>query len=255
MNHLLNDRLQECKLSLSDIQHKIIETPGNSSVFIYTSHLEGLGTKNSDFDIYVICENLPNTNFLIDHGKYKISNTIINSTLLDIEYWHINEIIKLIEKVNSSTCAQINTDELKLLHRLRIAELIQGDYFSSNIKANIANSNLQQNILHFYKVQANSFLEDAVYMFKSNEFICSMNCAYKALDSAIGALNAKNNITNLKGKWISKLFINQNNCDKSILDQYLKYQIYTNVTQDNIESFLEDKIEFIQNILSAVSFE
>lgn len=252
MKQVLIQRLNECQIKLSDIETYIIKPSGIWCGFIYTSHLEDLGTANSDFDIYVISDSKVESNKIIENTKFGLQQCFINDNLLDIEYWTLNTIESLLQKVNSLS-SSIDVAELKLLHRLLLADSFGDTAFCNKIQTQIANGKLNEHVKNFYKVQAASFIEDAVYMFDAGYFSCSSSCAYKALDNAIGLVNARNGKTNLKGKWISKIFLDDPTIEQELKDNYIRLQLYPQVEEKNIKSYLEEKIEFVQDLLAESS--
>lgn len=253
MNNILIDRLNECNITKTDILSNIKKTKHKQSIFVYTSHLEGLGTKDSDFDIYVLSESMPDIKFSRDYDHYKVHITTVKDMLLDVEYWNISDVYNLIDDINNLNYTKLDMEELKLIHRLRVGEIISELEIGMQIKTLIENSKLREHVLKLYVLYANSELEDAINMYNSREYICALKCARNSLENAIGALNAKNGISNLKPKWIPKIFLNNNGYNEEILNKYLKYQIYSNVDKGSIDSFVEEIIEFIQNILSKVA--
>lgn len=254
MNKNLSMRLAECNITLEEIQTATTLSLDDYCLFLYSSHIENLGTQNSDFDIYIICNDIPNNKHLINRDNYKVRQIFINNVLFDIEYWTFSSLLTLIDKINSSNFI-FNSDQLKFLHRLSMAECMGNLEKGIIIKKSIKDSHLLSHVKEYYRLQATSFLEDAVYMYTAGYFTCAASCAYKALDNAIGLLNAHNGKTNLKGKWISKIFLDDNSQPNELKKRYLSLQFYAATNPENMESFLEDKIDFIQDILAKSSFD
>lgn len=253
MNKILLERFNDFKISCNDILSSIYTDDNNEPIFVYDSHLEGLGTKDSDLDIYVLVNDWCDMEYHREYDNFKVKVVYVNNMALDIEYWRVEYVKDLIDRINNSNNVQISDDELKLLLRLRVGQIINDSAFGFEIKELIDKSKLQLNILKRYSLYANSALEDALNLYNSNEYICSLKCARDALENAIGALNAKHNNINLNPKWIPKIFINNNGYDEKLLDKYLKLQVFTNIEESNISSIVENIIEFSQDIISNVS--
>lgn len=253
MNKVLIDRFNQCNLMPDDVLSKIVIRDNKQAVFIYTSQLENLGTKDSDFDIYVLTETMPSDESMRDEPNKKVQIAIVNGNMLDIEYWDIKFVYTLIDKISSQSYNKVSSDELKLIHRLKIAEVISGYETGSSVKALIQNSSLKELVVKSYLLSANSELQDAITLYESQEYICALHCGRIALENAIGALNAKNGFTNLKNKWISKIFINNKGYNEELLKKYLQYQVYCNINSSNVEDFVENMLEFTQNIISLVA--
>ncbi len=256
MNKILTDRFEECGISASDIFDRLIKSDEEQAIFVYTSHLEGLGTKSSDFDVYVISENIPDGEFSRNEANSKVQTSIINGKMLDIEYWTMESIEKIIFNLNNLHYSSVSQDELKFLHRLKVSEVIYENNLNTKIKSMIKQNSLTDFVVNIYLIAANSDLQDAIALYESQEYTCALNCARRSLESAIGALNARNGFTNLKRKWASKIFLDNRKLEnKQRIDQYLKYQIYCHIEEENLGLFVGDMLEFIQDIVSAVAFK
>lgn len=106
-----------------------------------------------------------------------------------------------------------------------------------------------------YALFARSSYDDALKMYKAKEFILSLDCCRRALWEVVAALNAVNGCCNLKEKWISKLFIdNKAYGNEELLEDYLAYQIYSCVPKDNLENYVENFLEVIQNFINILGF-
>ncbi len=249
MNKILKNRLNDCKIDaeeiVSHIKSKEIQL---LDIYIYTSHLEGLGTKSSDFDIYVIGKEFKNLGVLkYEKGVYT-ENIIINDTLIDIEYRELQEFKNVISRINNMSL-EIDLNELKFLDKLSkgISLFSQGE----NLKNNIDKNKILKRVEQYYTVQANSYFRDAMALYYENEYTGAIFCARNALEHAIGILNAKNGISNVKYKWISKLFLNNEDIELSYINRYLNTQIYVDVNKDNISNYIEEMLELVQEIISS----
>ena len=78
---LLLERLLECDANFNDIISYIEEKiEGKYEVFAYISQFDGVGNKDSDFDIYVITDK---------KYSYPVEMIRIKNASCDIEYWEI----------------------------------------------------------------------------------------------------------------------------------------------------------------------
>lgn len=255
MKHIFKNRLFECNIDENDIVLAIEDLDKNDAIVIYTSHLEGLGTKDSDFDIYVISDRDKNLSWFRDNGVFKVQNKLIKNKYFDIEYWKLDDIEKIIQKNNSEDIGSLSIDSLKLIQRLFIGVKINNTEMTNKLIEKLEESNFKKQVIKLYTVYANSDLEDAINLFNSKEYPCALKCARDALDNAIAALNAKNNFPNLKSKWIPKIFINNKGYTKKNLETYLRLQIMTSINNDNIHDHIEEMLEFTQNILSSIAVD
>ncbi|MGL5378391.1 hypothetical protein [Clostridium sp.] len=255
MNKLLVKRLKEIDLSIDDIL-KTISFADDSIVILYTSHLEGLGNKSSDLDIYVISKSDNNEINLTEKRKgekWVTDIKYIKNISLDIEYWNIQDVYNIVNNISDST-KQLNTDYLTFINRLMVGEAINNLSLANEIKEVISKSNFKKNVLKEMILTSNSWLDDAIKMFNAKEYLCSLLCTNYSLDFALQSNNIKNGIYTLKSKWIPKIAYNIIN-DKEIYKQYIEIQFFTNINESNIKNHIENKILLIQNILSIINLE
>jgi len=253
MESILGKRLTEHNVTFNDILLKIGNINNEDMIFAYTSQMEGLGTKDSDIDIYVLTENSSNIAFVRKDENRKVQMAMIQNLIFDIEYWEISHVNDIITRVNCDVTDSFNVNELKLLHRLKESELLSE--CGSSISSAIEMSNLKKKVKEFYIVMANSELQDAIQLFNSDENICANIRATLALENAIGALNAHNGTTNLKEKWIPKIFYNNRAKNPKVYEKYLDFQVYSRTDYNSLPDFIENKLEFIQDIISMVSID
>lgn len=246
---ILDERLKQCGISKSEFVEKVKGIYDEEcAIIIYTSHLEGLGNKNSDFDIYVLSKELPKG--LVEIGNHKLLMCKINKVVCDIEFWKYDQL----ENMLSIDSISNDKDKLKFLKRLESGVLLSGKEIGKAYKQKIELLKLDEIIVDYFISCSNEEYDDAIKMFKANNFICCINCARRSLDYAIAALSAKNNHANLNIKWIPKIITDNKGFGNSdIIDKYLSYQIYSNVSEENIENYLEEFLEFISEILINLS--
>ena len=251
MNSLLAERLSEINISIDEILD-LIEINNPKGIFIYASHLEGLGTKKSDFDIYIICDDIPEEIYDKEFKNSLIKYYSINGFHIDAEYWKISDVYSIIEKLNEKT---ISLDEVKFLHRLIKGEILCNKSILNKIKDDIDINKLKSSIAAIHLRYCRGDFEDALNMYYDNDFISTIIIGRKSLDYAIAAHNTLNNKLTCKLKWTSRLLINSLGKDDKLTQKYFKLQIYSDITQKNIHSFAEELLEFIQDMISIVSLK
>lgn len=252
MNKILKSRLQECDIEISDIISAIENFHKNDVTVIYTSHLEGLGTNDSDFDIYVISEEVKKLSWCKDNGKFKVQNKLIKDKCFDIEYWKIEDVEEIIENSNKADIANLLPDSLKLIQRLFIGEKISNNKTTNELVKKVKESKFENQVVKMYLLYANSALEDSINLFNGKEYFSALKSARDSLDNSIAALNARNGFPNLKPKWIPKIFIKNKGYGQENLDRYLKLQFFSSINNENIGTHIKEMLEFSQNILSNV---
>jgi len=193
------------------------------------------------------------TNFVWETEQFKSKLAIVNNTKIDLVYWSYADVDRLIESINDLTYKNKKIEELKFIHRLRKSIIVNHEELGNSLKKRIEKSSFVEVVTKYYAVQSNSHLQDAINMYNSERYACAMSCATMSLEHAIGALNSKNGNTNLKLKWLPKIFIDNAGYESDFLDRYLELQLYTNVNEQNIASFVEEKLELVQDVLSTVA--
>lgn len=250
MNNILEDRLVECGVKANDILTYIEKKDlGVKGVFIYTSHIEGLGTKSSDLDVYVISEKVDfQDNMKVENDVY-IENIIINNTIIDIEYREKPTLIKSIERVNDFK-VNIDVNEIKFIDKINKSIVLYNNTYCSQIKELINQETILKRVKQYYMSEANSYFGDAIKLFKNKEYLSALFCARNALEFALGILNAKKGYSNVKNKWISKIFFLSENEGSELIESYLNLQVYPNIREEDLESHIEDLLEFTQRVIS-----
>lgn len=252
---ILKKRLEEHNLEFKDIISKIeIPLDDETAIFFYTSHFEGLGTKKSDIDIYIISNHKLNRKL---PGKYLNCEGVItyqiNNLEFDLEYWDIKEINSIITECQEN--AFIENDLLKILVRLNYGYSYTENSATQSMLEKIQKLQIEKIVTGKYALLARSNYDDALKMFYAGEYVAALDCCRRALWDSVSALNSANGHSNLKEKWISKIFLDNNAYgNKELLDEYYKYQVYSSVPSEHIENYVEDFLESIQGFITEISF-
>lgn len=249
MNDKLNKRLDECNLSLDNILSLVSCLKKEDVVFCYTSQIEGLGTKNSDIDIYVISDKIKMDKRLINTGENLIEKRIFNGVSLDIEYWSVSTIKEIVSRINSNVpIYNLSVNHLKLILRLVLSDVIHGSKESIELPSF---KMMQKLVINYYKVRVLSEYDDAVTLLSDGNYFSSLKCARESLDYLIGAINSVNGYPNLKYKWIPRIYIdNENDADK--VDKYKKMIMQSELDESKLKDNIVSILEFIQNNISVI---
>ena len=93
-------------------------------------------------------------------------------------------------------------------------------------------------------------------MYEVNEWILALDCARRCIWECASYINAYYGKPNLKSKWISKIFLdNAAFGNEEILQEYLNLQIYSNISEENIEKKILSMFSLIQSMLSVGLFD
>ncbi|SFO28772.1 hypothetical protein SAMN04487831_11640 [Pseudobutyrivibrio sp. UC1225] len=236
---ILKKRFEECNISEIEIFNYISQKNlGEFSILVYISQFEGLGNKDSDFDIYVLTEK----KIGLPTEMLKIKNACC-----DIEYWSEEDIDVLTESID-----YFNYKQLKIIKKMSLAYLISGN--DSALIEKIRNIKIDDYIYSYFKSFANAEYDDAVKMFKNHEYIACLSCCQRTVDYWIASVNAKMGRANLNLKWANKIFVDNNGYDKQILDNYLNIFVYRKIDKKNIEKAVSDMLDFLTDNNNAFMF-
>ncbi len=258
MNKDLQKRLDSLGITYENLL-EVINATDREAVFIYTSHMEGLGTWSSDFDVYVLCEEYPEIDYgriLKDHrirmpeiDKKSLGITGMAYLCIDIEYWTISTVIELLEKVKQNK--YIDKENIKMLLRIKHGEKVYSPKFK-DIVNKICNSDFIRYSIPQFSTISDAELHDCISLYEAGDYFGAILCGRNALNQAIAGLNAKNGNINFNvEKWSSRIFLtNEGYGNKDYLEKYKVLQFYSSIEEDTIKDFCYNIIIFIQDILN-----
>jgi len=247
-DEILSERLASINIELGEIADAIDKESivDEYIVFAYTSQFDGLGTKESDIDIYVLCDKLPLASS-VSKGLQSVGMVNIRGTLIDIEYWLINDVLSIIADKKKL----VYYDYLKLLHRLLSSVIIFGTDKGVKIQEAISDCHIETCISSYYSKLAKSYFDDALKMYNTSHFESSIICGRLSLMYAIAMYNASHGKANMKEKWIARILCDNNGFgSKEVLARFLDIMIYSCAATSNIEMYCESILEFISDILN-----
>lgn len=250
----LTRRLKEVGLTREEIL-KVVNA-GENPVVVYTTHMDGLGVRYSDFDVYVLTEKMEYVKDAVKRRNHYVKMITFDSEYygvgdipylyLDVEYWDYEELNKIIEKVVNRK--EFVVDEIKLLYRLRAGECINSN-MPIELVTKIKEIQLDKYVADKYADYGDQALHDCISLYQNKDYYGTLLCGRQAINYAITGLNAKNGKINLNiEKWSSRIFILANGYGK-YLDKYKKF-LFDNLLRDDAESNLYNLIIFVQDILN-----
>ena len=249
ISKILKNRLDEHNIEIKEIIENIsLENERNISIFAYTSQMDGIGNRMSDLDVYVIAETIPT-----DEKRFSRYNDCksridkINGLVIDVEYWKMETICKMIE----SRSYIRDVSKMKVLCRLLKGDIILGENIGTQLKEKIKILEINKTVAEYFQGMASQEYDDASKMFGGGNYFSAINCARKSLDYIIAAYSAKEGISILNLKWIPQILLNNEGFgDKNIL------KIYYNMHYDKIKiENIKDKAEELLRIVSDVMFD
>lgn len=251
MNQLLKNRINEHNISESDIMKCIKNISPYQSVLVYTSYMDGLGTKDSDLDVYVIYDDINLSNNFKKFEKTLREVFVKNDLEIDIEYRSISEINLLIDRFNNTIDADFPLLDLKLLYRLNIGEDIGQREISSKVKSKIKNENFKKYLIKIYSSLAKSLFYDSLDLYNDKDYISSVIVGRKSLEYLMATLSVTKGYIILKDKWTLRTFIKSFCHDNEILNKYLYFIVYCTVNESTIDEYSKSLLEFLEENISS----
>lgn len=238
MNIALKERLDSHNISDNDILAEL-NTSRNCSVILYTSQMDGLGSGDSDIDVYVICED--SLELISKFGRM----FILEGLEFDVEYHNIAEIIDFFDSYDGGA---VPLSVLSFLLRLLTGNVIFNSFpLDKKIKNLVSRDKLEEIGLETYLILALSEYDDALKMYNQADYISGMPLARTALNYLTMAMNIANNDYVFKTKWAYRLLKRVYGMEHEYVKNYQKY------TLDEVskpDEFLEDMLSYIQNMIT-----
>lgn len=255
---VLNSFLEKKQTNISEITDHI-EGHESNGILLYTSFFENLGNKNSDVDIYVF---LPDKEGFNISALRKYNDCLgvdvlrIGELELDIEYWTIESIERIVKKLSDSDGLSGNYSDLKILLRIYHGLFVNSNDISRKILELLKEYNVPKLITNRIALECRSLYDDAIKMYEVGEMILALDCARRCLWECASYMNAFFGKANLKSKWISKIFIdNKAFGNEEIFREYMNLQIYSNISEDNIDEKILEMFSLIQRMMNVGLFD
>lgn len=221
-------------------------------ICLYSSYAEGLGTADSDLDIYIFTKE----NQKKFYGNKEVWGFMykrqakIGKLLCDIEFWDIDEFLEMLHLFYTEKNFNINDDILKILLRISIGTCSYKGEESIKILNMVQEIDLKKKVQEYYALGARSYYSDALQLSNDKDFISAMLLFKEAIKYALGALNASYGKANMKDKWILRSFINNPHLKNTdLLKEVEKMILYPKVERNDIEKYCEDLSSLCQCVL------
>jgi len=231
------ERLLSNKISFQDVLQEI-NLNGTCSVVIYTSQIDDLGSDDSDFDVYVLCNEPPSQ-------KYN-DHFCINTIEFDIEYHYID----IIKKFNNLDLDKfVSPTRLSFYLRILKGDVIYNIDDSIDIRKYINKDRLEQLGVFSFMTLARSDYSDALKMYNLGEHITGIMLARNALNNLIMVVNILNQNYVFKTKWVYCLLY------RSFGENHHYTQNYRRFTLHEIsdpEKSLENLLTYIHDLIVKV---
>ena len=191
-------------------------------IFVAGSLYEGFGNRDSDLDIYVICESVENISFpktakeneIIIRKKQCIIHWYEEAQIkYDIEYHTLKELRDAIQQLNSITVNDfeqiepIEESTFELLHRFKCSLPIEGKqkYYELYNITNFSKLSLQMSIIKRHKYYG--IMEDIKGAFNDGDYGTAFCALRNAVEMIIIAYLACFDLTNPNEKWLYRKIV------------------------------------------------
>ncbi|MDQ0926459.1 putative nucleotidyltransferase [Bacillus atrophaeus] len=248
-------------LNNKDIVLNHIKNLDVKSYFVYIagSLVEGFGNGNSDIDVYVIYDSDKGFNIeqngsnevLFKTELSYVNNIIYDGKRFDFEYWNINDVQAIINKVNSidpnseQYLIRLNKDETDFLHRFKVSQCIYNDELYSKYKQQISFEKLQFIQIVLHSEQYDGYIEDLQGAFSSGDLETSYLISHLLIETALASFLCSHGETNPSRKWLlRKLGKYENETLNSNLKNLYFDLLSFRFNPSNIENHIEKTIEF-----------
>lgn len=252
MESILFDMMTNQGVSLDEIREKVIsEIPSKQNLRIldyriYSSVLDNLGSIKSDYDIYIIVEDIECLDLF-----HNVIHTIVNDVHLDIQVYSHDNFLRIINNVNKKNYRNIL--EMKLILKFLKAIKIESSY-TYDYDDRIDLKNIKVNAFDFFYNHAINLLNDSKYMMNIDDYRGALLMSYESLHSAIAMLNIANNNLVLKSKWIMTIFSNNNGYIEGFKEKFDDLIMNQFAQNTEIVMKINEINRFIQEIISSTAF-
>lgn len=250
-------------VSKEDILNSI-DYPKDSIVFLSGSIVNGLGNTKSDIDVFIVY------NKSTDIDKYKIDiNTeankvkfeVINKVGIDIEYWNINELEILIDKLKNmeikkeeNLSNQFPIDKLSLIHRFITGVAIYNEEKFELLQQSLNISNFMKFNIYVCLNDIENIYEDIIGNYEVDRmktaYLMCNNCIIKVLMAYLFYKSVSLDRT----KWVHLLLERLSETDeeaKNILEKADEFLIQNKYSYD-LKLGVEKAIEFINETIELI---
>ncbi len=202
------------------------------SAWLAGSIIEGLGNCGSDIDIYVAVNNLDDlNNYVSSCEQFKICVFYHNNRRLDYEYWSLDSINRLVNRLNTISLYDESTNildtfsenEIDFLHRIFHSLPIYGNETLHEIQAGINRTSFINYMLENKRIYVDDAYDDALGMCESGNYKSAALRAQYTLGGAVDMYLYSNGLTNTKDKHRIRLFEKLAKSDSTHTHHFVNY--------------------------------
>lgn len=236
----------------------------NVLVYLAGSITEGFGNATSDIDVYVVCEEVPSTNFnkgsdsdeaVLLTPQSLIYNIVDEGLRYDFEYWSWNDFNNIINLLNNLDFAtenyieRLSDDEYDLMHRFKYSKPLCNYEKYKEIYNSVNFYNLSYYRAIIQSEKYTGLIEDIQGALMSADFGTAFFLARKIIDIVVTSYLALNDETNPNPKWLYRKLLRyqEKTSDTTLLELYIKFNTSEFYGTD-IKIYTREVLKFCQGI-------
>lgn len=222
------------------------------TMFLSGSQFDGFGHNQSDIDLFIVSKTKQ-----VDLGEFTFNIDYISDKRIDVEYWSLDDINDLIEKLNGYMDGErgphaqpyISLKARDLLHRMSIGEAIFGFDEFNDLKRRLNLRALSEINYWLYYTNYIGAQEDAVGLIESGDIESAHIACRITLESAFDCLTCFSGDNNLGEKWRFRR-LRRN----GLSDALIRYQDFLRgESSDDLKLFLEDYLNYANDVILMTS--
>ena len=220
----------------------------------YTSSMEGLGTKSSDIDVYVIYEGIVKSESADKRNFCIVDLCKVDDVDLDIEYYRLVDLKIIMDKIanyshssESFNVFDINLEIAKFFHKFATARIIEkSNQINYEQITELEEKNKKMISRNYYSLFRGDY-DDAIKFLREDRFLECFYMLQKAFINLSFAYFSRYNLTTTKGKWFIQRMLQVGEKDNGLLyDAFQKY--YLVKIEDINLIFIKDFIKSIKKL-------
>jgi len=232
-----------------------------SAAFASGSVIEGFANKLSDLDIYAITEKHPSFKTCFISDNIKIDIIRLGDLMIDVEYWPLDMITRMIEKIDKlrlkdqTLLEPLKPQEIRFCYRIRIGVPLFNEKLITEVKGMIDFMKLQKWQVARHLRSFDNRVEDTVGALQSDDYEIAFFNARDALESAIDAYLASKGFTNPMKKWRYKELVKIHSPEHEIVRRFWKLEAPLIRKKEDIRRYVEECLEFANDLSLRAQFE
>lgn len=217
------------------------------SALLVGSFAEGLNTSTSDYDYFLIVDDLE---------KKKISQKLIRTfsgRLVEYTLFSLEECQNFIRKVKSKTYLNYSVRELELMHKFFKGKVVHGESFFYKLVKDFHEPHFREKLISYYLDFSLDQYEDSIGAFKDGDFLSAISFVRLMIDGAIDAWLVNHGDSYPKPKWRVKRAMRSMEGRPTLFNKYKKL-IFPDIleTIENYQNQIMEGLSLYRTLTSEI---